>query len=65
MSQCPLDLDWNLRSMKFAITSIFLFATCFVGMVMPSCLDAPSVGGASGCYGNLTAQPEFWLGQIM
>ena len=55
----------NLRIMKFSIGLIFLFATSFVGMVMPSCLDAPTLGGARGCYGSLTAQPEFQLGQIM
>ena len=55
----------NLNIMKFATSLIFLFATSFVGMVMPSCFDAPTVGGVSGCYGTLTAQPEFQLGQIM
>ena len=52
--------------MKFAIFVIFLFATCFVSMVMPSCLDAHRTeSGVSGCYGELIAQPEFRLGQIM
>ena len=55
----------NLRKMKFAISLIFLFATCFIGIVMPSCFDALSSSGVSGCYGELIAQPEFRLGQIL
>ncbi len=51
--------------MKVAIFVIFLFATCFVSMVMPACLDARTESGVSSCYGELIAQPEFRLGQIM